>query len=217
MAEKMSRLRRSVLSGIIAVLWGATHHAAAGQQTPADARFMREMIHHHAQALEMTALVPHRSESRAIELFARRIEIAQKDEIAWMRDWLERRGEEVPSLDRSGKHGDHAPHDAADTSSSLGHEAVDDDPPLMPGMLTEEQMAKLAGSTGAEFDRMFLQFMIHHHEGALTMVRELLSTEGAARETDVFTFVAEIDADQRAEILRMQTVLDTLPGDGSSR
>lgn len=196
----MSRLRRAVLAGIFGMFCATALHSASAQHTPADVQFMQDMMHHHAQALEMTALVRARSETRAIDLLARRIEITQKDEIAWMRDWLEQRDESVPHIEM---HGSHA--DAPDTVA------------LMPGMLTEEQMSKLAAASGADFDRLFLEFMIQHHEGALTMVKELFSTDGAAQATDVFTFAAEVDADQRSEIGRMQSVLDALKDDGSRR
>jgi uncharacterized protein (DUF305 family) len=141
------------------------------------------------------------------------LEISQQDEIAWMRNWLERRGEKVPDTERHERHGDQTPNSgdgehAHDTTTAR---------PLMPGMLTEEEMAQLASATGTEFDRLFLQFMIHHHEGALIMVAELFSIEGAAQEPEVFRFASEIDSDQRAEIRRMWAILDALPEPESRR
>jgi uncharacterized protein (DUF305 family) len=225
-------------AGLIAILLGITCHAAIGQSVP-DVRFMQGMIHHHAQALEMTELVPERSSSEKIHLLARRIEISQQDEIAWMRDWLAQHGIDVPGYDRPREHDGHgdydvsgaqeahdetAPlsgaHDAHDAHEAHGesapktgshthaHEASAR--PLMPGMLTEAEMAQLASATGTEFDRLFLQFMIFHHEGALTMVEDLFSAPGAAQETSVFRFASGVDSDQRGEIRRMQGMLDAL-------
>ena len=83
---------------------------------------------------------------------------------------------------------------------------------MMPGMLTPEQLAELAGASGPEFDRLFLRDMIQHHEGALVMVRDLLATNGAAQEPEIFQFSSDINADQRAEIMRMRTLLTASPG-----
>ena len=153
--------------------------------TPADVRFMQGMIGHHAQALEMTALVPAHGSSDAIRKLAQRIEISQADEIQMMQEWLTRRGQKVPD-----QHAHHAPG-----------------APLMPGMLTGEEMARLAQAKGPEFDRLFLQFMIKHHEGALTMVQDLFAQPGAGQESDVFAFASDVDADQRMEIDRMRAAL----------
>jgi uncharacterized protein (DUF305 family) len=162
--------------------------------TEADVRFMRGMIAHHAQALAMTSLVPTRSTREDIRRLAERIEVSQRDEIAMMGRWLETRGEEVPSLDaHSGHHGAGGQH------------------ARMPGMLTREELARLAAATGPEFDRLFLESMIRHHEGALAMVAELLASEGAAQEPEIFQFASEVDADQRMEITRMRGMLSAPP------
>lgn len=145
---------------------------------------MQEMIVHHTQAVEMTVLVPDRSGSEAIRTLARRIESSQEDEMALMRRWLERRGEEVP--------GPHAHHDHS---------------MHMPGMISPRQMAQLRASSGEEFDRLFLEFMIVHHEGAIVMVEELFATDGAAQEGDIFQFASHVDSDQRMEIERMRMML----------
>lgn len=157
--------------------------------TPADVEFMQGMIPHHAQALEMAALVEERTESQDIRLLAKRIEISQRDEIALMERWLEERGEDVP--------GEHAHH------MMNGH--------LMPGMLTAADMAELAGARNAEFDRLFLEHMIRHHEGAIVMVEALFASPGAGQETDMFAFASHVDADQQIEIRRMQEMLDAGP------
>lgn len=144
---------------------------------------MQGMIAHHAQALVMTDLIPARTGSEVIRTLGRRIEVSQKDEIARMRHWLEARGEAVPEGHSHGA--------------------------LMPGMLTDEDLARLAGATGAEFDRLFLEYMIRHHEGALVMVADLFSTEGAELGPEIFQLASHVDADQRAEIARMRGMLTT--------
>lgn len=149
---------------------------------------MQGMIGHHAQALEMTALVPSRSTSGDMRKLALRIEVSQADEIDMMRRWLEARGQQVP--------GPHALHEHGAT--------------LMPGMLTADEMARLAASAGTEFDRLFLEGMIKHHGGALTMVQQLVSTPGAAQESEIFAFASDVDADQRMEIQRMGAMLKEL-------
>ena len=153
--------------------------------TPADVRFMQGMIGHHAQALEMTSVVRSNSGSDAIRTLALRIEVSQADEIKMMQEWLTARRQPLPDP--------HAHHAAGAA--------------LMPGMLTPEEMARLAGARGPELDRLFLQLMIKHHEGALVMVKDLLATPGAAQQSDVFAFVSDVDADQRMEIDRMRAAL----------
>jgi uncharacterized protein (DUF305 family) len=158
------------------------------QYTAADARFMQGMIGHHAQALEMTDLLASRTASDNMRKLALRIEVSQADEIKMMRGWLEVRGQEVPN--------EHAHH---------MHGAT-----LKPGMLTPQEMDRLSGASGAEFDRLFLEFMIKHHEGALIMVKELFATPGAGQESEIFAFASDVDADQRMEIDRMRGMLKEL-------
>ena len=155
------------------------------QHTAADVRFMQGMIHHHAQALDMTELLSTRTASDDMRKLALRIEVSQSDEIEMMQRWLKDRGQEVP--------GRHAHHMAGAA--------------LMPGMLTAEEMARLAAARGDAFDRLFLEFMIKHHEGALVMVKELFSTPGAGQESEIFAFASDVDADQRMEIDRMGAML----------
>jgi uncharacterized protein (DUF305 family) len=157
---------------------------------PPDVRFMQSMIAHHAQALTMTRLVPGRSSRNVIDLLAQRIERSQSDEIAAIRRWLLRHGHAIPDS------GAHAGHHG-------GHQA--------PGMLTPQELANLAAASGAAFDRLFLEYMIRHHEGALAMVKDLFATPGAAQDSELFRFASDVDADQRAEIARMQTLLRTVP------
>jgi uncharacterized protein (DUF305 family) len=159
--------------------------APAPGHTDADVTFMQGMIHHHAQALEMTALVATRTARDDMTLLAKRIEVSQTDEIRTMQQWLADRGADAPS--------EHARHEPG--------------APLMPGMLTADEMARLAAATGVGFDRLFLTFMIKHHQGALTMVKELLASPGAGQDSDVFAFTSDVDADQSMEIDRMAAML----------
>jgi len=155
------------------------------RDTAADVRFMQGMIGHHRQALEMTALVGARTAHEGMRLLAKRIEISQADEIGMMLDWLKARGEPAPD-----SHAHHAPG------------AV-----LMPGMLTAGEMQRLADATGVEFDRLFLELMIKHHDGALVMVDELFSSAGAGQQSDISAFASDVEADQRMEIERMSAML----------
>ncbi len=195
---------------VVAALMGSTPSLASAQsQTatiPADARytaadvaFMQGMIGHHAQALEMSALVAGRSTRPELALLAERISVSQRDEIAIMQTWLSERKQPVPA---TGGHDMHAAH-AMHGSAGAMHQ--------MPGMLSPAQMDSLTKATGPAFDRLFLQYMIQHHEGALFMVAELLRAPNAAREPMMFQFVSDVDTDQRAEIRRMQALLRTLP------
>ena len=145
---------------------------------------MQGMIGHHAQALQMTALLPSRTDREDMCLLAHRIELSQADEIAMMQRWLRARGQSAPDA--------HAHHD---------HGA------LMPGMLTPEEIRRLEAATGKEFDRLLLEFMIRHHDGALTMVNDDFSTPGAGQEPDIFAFASDVDTDQRIEIDRMSVML----------
>jgi uncharacterized protein (DUF305 family) len=185
---------------------------ALAQNTPrytaADVRFMQGMIGHHAQALAMSALIPARSSRQDIRSLGQRITVSQRDEIAMMRQWLTDRHQQVPTSDVSHDH-----NGAVDHSMNMPGIAMSDT--LMPGMLTAEQLSELARATGDEFDRLFLKDMIHHHEGALVMVASLLGTTGSAQEAEVFRFASEVDSDQRAEIARMNALLDTLGPTGA--
>jgi uncharacterized protein (DUF305 family) len=160
--------------------------------TRADVRFMQGMILHHAQALVMAGWAPSRAASNGVKILAARIDVAQRDEIAFMERWLRERRESVPET--------HVQHEVT------GHRTTATGA-LMPGMLTAEQLEQLEKATGAEFDRLFLTFMIQHHEGALTMVKELFSSPGAGQDVYVFRFVSDVEADQTTEIDRMRTML----------
>ena len=165
----------------------------------ADVRFMQGMIGHHAQALEMVALVPGRSSRRDIALIAERIRASQETEITSMQGWLRARGESVPTVLAGAGH---------THGEGMDHLMMDHD--LMPGMLTHEQMERLVAASGPEFDRLFLEGMIRHHQGALQMVAELFGSQGGGQEPQIFGFASDVDADQRAEIARMEAVLATI-------
>jgi uncharacterized protein (DUF305 family) len=153
-----------------------------------DIAFMQGMIHHHAQALRMTALVPERSASAKVELLAKRIDVSQEGEIELMSDWLKERGESAPEL--------HRLHGHAHGGGQV----------LMPGMLSEPELRQLEAARGEEFDRLFLESMIRHHEGALTMVEQLYAA-GGGLESSADAFARHVDADQQIEIGRMQEML----------
>jgi len=166
--------------------------------SPADVAFMRGMIAHHGQALEMAALVPARTGREDMRLLARRIDISQQGEMAMMRHWLADRGQDTAAAMQ------HDMHAGMSGMSGMQHSMT------MPGMLTPEEMARLAAATGPEFERLFLEGMIRHHQGALVMVEQLLASPGAAQDPETFRFASDVDADQRAEIARMQALLDAM-------
>lgn len=170
-----------------------------GAYTKADVAFMQGMIHHHAQAIVMARWAPTHSGRADVKVLAARIDVAQADEIALMQTWLRARRETVPDP-------------LAPTHHTAGHQvsgtAMSDT--LMPGMLSADQMKQLEAARGADFDRLFLTFMIQHHEGALTMTHQLFSSPGAGQETIVWQFASDVEADQSTEIERMQSMLKTL-------
>ncbi len=166
---------------------------ASAKYTDADVAFMQGMIVHHEQAVAMAELVKDRTNTEEIVAIAGRIESSQADEIAFMREWLEERGEptEMPAM---AGHAGHMHH-------------------IMKGMASPEQMAALAAAEGTEFDRQFLTLMIAHHEGALDMVDDLLGQPGSAADPILYRFVGDVDNDQKAEIDRMDKLLAGLSPD----
>ena len=158
------------------------------QYTGADIKFMQGMIGHHAQAVEMVALVPSRSSSDDVRKLALRIDVSQKDEMNMMREWLQARSQQIPDP--------RAHHMMGAT--------------LMPGMLTADEMTALAAANGAAFDRLFLEGMIKHHAGAISMVQALFATDGAGQTPEIFSYASDVDADQRMEIDRMGSMLKEL-------
>lgn len=160
----------------------------------ADVQFMQGMILHHAQAVEMTALIESHTENIDVRSLGARISHSQSDEIAFMKRWLVSRGQ--PLAD--------ATHDLHMNHKNMSHEQM----MLMPGMLSAEQMEALRKAKGEEFDRLFLTGMIQHHGGALTMVKDLHDTAGAGQDAELFNFATDVDSGQRAEIRIMQTMLE---------
>jgi uncharacterized protein (DUF305 family) len=165
--------------------------AVTPQRSQADIEFMQGMIMHHAQAVEMTALIPSHTENKEVRALGARISLSQSDEIKFMKRWLVARDEPtsmampgMPDMDKSGK-----PMQA------------------MPGMLTPEQMSALRQAKGAEFDQKFLTGMIQHHNGALVMVKDLFDTPGAGQDAEIFDFATDADNTQRAEIKIMENML----------
>jgi uncharacterized protein (DUF305 family) len=154
----------------------------------ADIKFMQGMIGHHAQAVEMVAMIPTHTKRAELRYLGERIDISQTDEIRMMQEWLRSRGQQVPGVTAMHMHG----------------------ATLMPGMLTEDEMERLGTARDAEFDRLFLEGMIKHHEGALTMVKDLFATPGAGQDVGIFSFASDVDADQRMEIERMGALLDSI-------
>jgi len=162
--------------------------------SPADVQFMQGMSMHHAQAVEMTALIESHTKNKELHTLGARISKSQSDEMSLMKRWLMARGQPVapPMHHMSGM----------DMSS---HSM------LMPGMLSAKQMSDLKKAKGEQFDRLFLAGMIQHHKGALTMVKDLFDTAGAGQDAELFNFATDVDSGQRAEIRIMQTMLGEKP------
>lgn len=173
----------------------STTRAKLPPRSPKDVEFMQGMIMHHAQAVEMTAMIGARTENKDIRLLGARISQSQSDEMNFMKRWLEQRGEQIsmPMPEMKMEMPNHHHH------------------AMMPGMLTPEQMDALKKAKDAEFDKLFLQGMIQHHEGALAMVKDLFATPGAGQDAELFNFATDVDSGQRAEIKIMETLLAQKP------
>ena len=161
--------------------------------TPADVKFMQGMIHHHAQAIDMTELLETRTASEDMKKLGMRIQVSQTDEIKMMQRWLKAHGQDAPDP--------HAMHMPGMIMPGMDHG------PMMAGMLTPEEMTRLAGLKGLEFDRVFLEGMIKHHAGAIAMVKELFASPGAAQDSNIYAFASDVVADQQMEIDRMSGML----------
>ncbi|MDX2192483.1 MAG: DUF305 domain-containing protein [Gemmatimonadales bacterium] len=162
--------------------------------TPADVAFMSGMIHHHAQAILMAKWAASHGASPTVRTLAGRIDVSQTDEIEFMQRWLAERKQPVPD----GRSDEHAHH--------MGHASG----PMMPGMLTPEQLKALDAAQGKAFDELFLKFMIQHHQGALSMLEALFSAPGAGNDGQVFKFASDVEADQSTEIQRMTSMLEAM-------
>ena len=166
--------------------------------TRADIDFMSGMISHHAQAVEMANWATSHGASPSVRIYCGRVAMAQTAEIGLMQAWLRDRNQPVPTADPKGM-----------KMTMNGTEQM----MLMPGMLTEAQMKLLDAARGHQFDRLFLTFMIQHHQGAISMVESLFRTDGAAQDEIVFKFANDVQADQSTEIDRMKQMLDAMAGD----
>jgi uncharacterized protein (DUF305 family) len=179
-----------------AIYW-ARQESARTRFTDADVHFMTGMIGHHAQALVMSRLAPTNGANSQVQTLASRIINAQQDEIAAMQKWLRDRDQPVPEVHIMG-------------TTLMVHGDGDHDSMNMPGMLTPEQIQELSEAQGEVFDRLFLTYMIQHHSGAVTMVDELFSTDGAGQDEAAFKIASDINVDQITEIARMERMLSTV-------
>jgi uncharacterized protein (DUF305 family) len=182
-----------------AALARARTDSARHPYTEADVYFMSGMIHHHAQAIVMAGWAPTHGASPSVRTLAERIINAQQDEIATMQQWLRDRGQPAPEASATGM---------KMRMNGMEHEM------LMPGMLTQTQMQQLDAARDTEFDRLFLTLMIQHHRGAVSMVKDLFSSTGAAQEETVFKFASDVNVDQTTEIARMERMRTALALEG---
>ena len=190
-------MRATLLAVIVAAACATTTHqgpsprvVATAPFTAADVHFMTGMIGHHAQAVLIAGWAPSHAASAAVRALCERIVVGQRDEIVLMQRWLGERHEPVPEMDPA-------------HFTMPGMEAS-----MMPGMLTPDQLAQLDSARGPEFDRLFLQFMIQHHQGAITMVNQLFGSQGGGEEEIVYRFASDVYADQTTEIDRMNRMLE---------
>lgn len=169
---------------------GHHHHgmeATAGPgYTVADVEFMQMMMGHHAQAVVMSELAGRQGAGPQVQTLSQRIDLSQRDEMDFMAGWLEARGQQVPTPEQM---------------SAM----------VMPGLVSQENMARLAAAEGTEFDRLFLEFMIEHHIGAVAMVEDLFAHPDAAQDSEIFPFAVDVAADQMDEIHIMERILQNLP------
>lgn len=177
-------------------LYRARTDSARMRFTAADVDFMTGMIAHHAQALIMAGLCPSHGASPTIQTLCARIINAQRDEIATMQQWLRDRDQPVPEVHVEGLR--------------LMVHGVDEHHLHMPGMLSPAQLRELDAARGRAFDRLFLSYMIQHHQGAITMVHDLFATDGAAQDEEAFKLASDIQVDQLTEIARMELMLEEM-------
>jgi len=178
----------------------ADTHATLPPISRADVEFMQGMIMHHSQAVEMTAMIRSHTENKDVRALGAKISSSQADEIRMMQRWLAARGQ-ATSMSMPG-----APGMPGMADMDMSGKAM----PLMPGMLTPEQMDALRKARGEEFDHLFLSGMIQHHGGALVMVKDLFDSPGAGQDAEIFDFATDVDNSQRAEIRIMQKMLEEL-------
>ena len=174
----------------------ATADSAARAFAPADVEFMQGMIPHHAQAVLMGRWAATHGARADLQRLCLRIVAAQSDEINMMRRWLRERKQGVPDS-MSTRH--------VMKVGDMTHEM------MMPGMLSDDEMAQLDKARGSEFDGLFLNGMIRHHRGAIAMVETLLKNGNAGHDDSVFRFANDVVSDQSAEIIVMLRLLETVP------
>jgi uncharacterized protein (DUF305 family) len=165
---------------------GSASVPAGATFNTADVRFATDMIPHHQQAIEMARIAETRASNAQVKDLATRIKKAQDPEIATMSGWLRQWGQPVPSTTPGMGHGGHAG---------------------MPGMMTEQEMKDLMAASGTGFDRMFLQMMIRHHQGAIEMAN---TEQQQGQDPQAKQLAAKIASDQAAEIKEMQDLLTKL-------
>ena len=204
-------------------LYWQRQEAARQRFTDADVAFMTGMIGHHAQALIMSALAVPNGAGPGVQRLAARIDNAQRDEIESMQRWLRDRGQPVPEVHIEGTRlMVHTPGAAPMDHGQMDHgqmshgQMAHGDHAMMPGMLSQAQLDELAAARGATFDRLFLTYMIGHHAGAVTMVDDLFTVDGAAQDEAAFKLASDVQVDQRTEIARMQRMLDAMADDGTA-
>jgi uncharacterized protein (DUF305 family) len=176
-------------------------HGTLPPRSEADVEFMQGMIQHHAQAVEMTAMIELHTQNKDLRLLGAKISSSQSDEIKFMKRWLAARGESIPKTTSNTAAMDMPGMDMP--GMNMPHNSM----AMMPGMLTPQQMEALRKAKGADFDRLFLSGMIQHHNGALIMVKDLFDTAGAGQDAELFNFATDADNTQRAEIKIMETML----------
>jgi uncharacterized protein (DUF305 family) len=200
--------RSTVVAGLVAaaaltplstILAQSASRPGPAAVNPADVTFMSGMIPHHAQAVLIAGWAPSHGARKDVAVLCERIVVGQRDEIALMQYWLREHGQPVP--------------DAKSTHMTMKMDGMEHDM-LMPGMLNDEQLAALDKARGSDFDRLFLQDMIGHHQGAILMVTELLASPGSAQDDVVYRMSSDVYADQTTEIERMGKMLATVPPAG---
>jgi len=205
--------RISFLLATIIALAAATVQAQASASshhdyTAADVAFMQGMIIHHAQAVVMSDWAPTHGAGARLQVLCKRIALSQRDEITMMQHWLQDRHLDAPDPLHMLNGANTPVHD----TSPMHMPGMDmgAHPMMMKGMLTPEQMRQLDAARDTAFDRLYLTGMIRHHEGALDMVATLFATPGSGQQPEIFNFATDVDAGQRAEITRMQALLNTI-------
>tara|TARA_B100001778_G_scaffold314012_1_gene298909 strand:- start:351 stop:2540 length:2190 start_codon:yes stop_codon:yes gene_type:complete len=166
---------------------------ASTSYVEADIKFLQGMIVHHEQAILMSSFASKRTNNKTILDLAKRIDVSQEDEINFMENWLAQR--DIALINNSEKHHMHM---------------------HMVGMASPKDLDNLRKSDSTDFDRLFLQLMIKHHDGAIEMVKELKKYPGSANDPIFNEFVSDLINDQSVEIERMNIIAVNLSDDPRS-